>query len=80
MKAVLEWAKASGREKDISSALLEILNASVLSDAEIEGKLAEMKAARKSGDFKRSDAIRAELAAAGIIVEQTKEGARWRRK
>jgi cysteinyl-tRNA synthetase len=80
MKKILEWAKASGREKAISPALLETVSASALSDAEIEGKLAEMKAARKAGDYKRSDSIRAELTAAGIIVEQTKEGARWRRK
>jgi cysteinyl-tRNA synthetase len=80
MKSILEWAKTSGREKNISPALLQTLSASALADAEIESKLAEMKAARKAGDFKRSDAIRAELTAAGIIVEQTKEGARWRRK
>jgi cysteinyl-tRNA synthetase len=80
MKTILEWAKASGREKDITSALLETVSASALSDAEIEEKLNEMKAARKTGDYKRSDSIRAKLTAAGIIVEQTKEGARWRRK
>ena len=34
----------------------------------------------KSRNFKASDAIRAELTAAGIIVENTKEGVRWRRK
>ena len=80
MQSMVEWAKVCGREKDISPALLEILHASELSDAQIEGKLAEMKTARRAGDYKRSDAIRAELTAAGIIVEQTKEGARWRRK
>jgi cysteinyl-tRNA synthetase len=39
-----------------------------------------MKAARDARDFARSDLIRAELTAAGILVEQTKDGVRWRRK
>jgi cysteinyl-tRNA synthetase len=39
-----------------------------------------MEAARKSRNFKESDSIRAELTAAGIIVENTKDGVRWRRK
>jgi cysteinyl-tRNA synthetase len=39
-----------------------------------------MAAARKGRDFKLSDALRAELIAAGIIVENTKDGIRWRRK
>jgi cysteinyl-tRNA synthetase len=39
-----------------------------------------MEAARKSRNFKLSDALRAELTAAGIIVENTKDGVRWRRK
>jgi cysteinyl-tRNA synthetase len=39
-----------------------------------------MEAARKSRNFKASDAIRGELTAAGIIIENTKEGVRWRRR
>jgi cysteinyl-tRNA synthetase len=39
-----------------------------------------MDAARKARDFKRSDALRAELIAAGILIENTKDGVRWRRK
>jgi cysteinyl-tRNA synthetase len=39
-----------------------------------------MKAARASRDFAGSDRIRAELTDAGIIVEITKDGIRWRRK
>jgi len=80
MKGILEWAKAAGREKDISAELLEAVKAGQLSDAEVEKKIAEMKAAREAKDFKTSDALRAELIAAGIIVEITKEGVRWRRK
>ena len=39
-----------------------------------------MKAARTARDFKASDALRAELADKGILVEITKDGIRWRRK
>ena len=80
MKQVLDWAIAEGREKDISDALREAVQSSQLSDANIEAKIAEMKAARAARDFKKSDAIRSELADAGIIIEQTKDGIRWRRK
>jgi cysteinyl-tRNA synthetase len=80
MKRVLEWAVAEGREKDISEELREAVQSGKLSDADIENRIAEMKAARAARDFKRSDAIRAELADAGVLVEITKDGVRWRRK
>ena len=80
MKMVLDWAKANGREKDISPKLLETVGSAQLSDKEIETKVKEMDAARKARDFTRSDSIRAELTQAGIIIEQTKDGVRWRRK
>jgi len=80
MKHVVEWAKREGREADISSELNEAVGAHQLSDADIEKKIAAMEAARKSRDFKTSDTLRAELMAAGILVENTKEGVRWRRK
>jgi cysteinyl-tRNA synthetase len=80
MKAVLDWARAEGREKDISPELLEIAGSTQLSADNVNQKLAAMQAARTARKFKESDAIRAELAAAGIIVENTKDGVRWRRK
>jgi cysteinyl-tRNA synthetase len=80
MKAILDWARAEGREKDISPELMEFAASAQLSDDEINRKLAEMQAARNARKFKESDALRAELVAAGIIVENTKDGVRWRRK
>jgi len=80
MRQVLEWAQAEGREKDISKELREAARPNQLTDGEIEAKVAAMKAARASRDFKASDALRAELTDAGIIVEITKDGIRWRRK
>jgi len=80
MKQVAEWALKEGREKDISEALREAVQSGERSDADIEAKIGEMKAARASRDFKKSDAIRTELGEAGILVEITKDGIRWRRK
>jgi len=80
MKAILDWARAEGREKDISPELLEIAGSAQLGDEQVNRKLAEREAARKARNFKASDALRAELTAEGIIVENTKEGVRWRRK
>jgi len=80
MQRVLDWAKAEGREKDISPELIEALRSVGLSDDEVNRKVEQMKAARAARDFARSDAIRAELTANGIVIEQTKEGVRWRRK
>jgi cysteinyl-tRNA synthetase len=80
MQSVLDWAKAEGCQEDISPELLGIVNSAALSDDQINQKIAEMKTARDARDFARSDAIRAELSAAGILIEQTKDGVRWRRK
>jgi len=81
MKQVFDWALSEGREKDISTDLREAVQSSAMSDAEIEKRIEAMKAARAARDFAKSDAIRAETqTAAGIIIEQTKDGVRWRRK
>jgi cysteinyl-tRNA synthetase len=80
MKRVLDWAVAEGIEKNISDGLREAIASGQLSDSAIESKIAEMKAARAARDFKTSDRIRAELIDAGIVIEITKDGIRWRRK
>ncbi len=46
---------------------------------EIIGLLEERQRARAAKDFKRSDEIRGELLARGIILEDTKGGVRWKR-
>ena len=48
-------------------------------DAEIEALIEERQAARKAKDFARADAIRDELLAKGIILEETREGVKWKR-
>jgi cysteinyl-tRNA synthetase len=80
MQRIYEWAKAEGREKNISPELEDVVRAAALTDAQIDEKIEQMTAARKARDFATSDKIRAELVAQGILIEQTKEGVRWRRK
>jgi cysteinyl-tRNA synthetase len=49
-------------------------------DAEIEALINERQEARRNRDFGRSDEIRGLLASKGIILEDTKDGLRWKRK
>lgn len=44
----------------------------------IEEKLAERSRARESRDYERADAIRDELATAGVEIEDTSAGSRWK--
>lgn len=51
-----------------------------LLDAEIDSLIAERADARKRRDFARADEIRDLLAEKGIVLEDTAQGMRWRRK
>jgi cysteinyl-tRNA synthetase len=51
-----------------------------LGDQEIDALVSERTAAKKARDFARADKIRTDLAAVGVILEDTKEGARWKRQ
>lgn len=48
-------------------------------DADIEALIEERQQARKNRDFARADEIRDELLAKGIVLEDTREGVRWKR-
>ena len=48
-------------------------------DEEIEKLIAERQAARKERNFRRADEIRAELLEKGIVLEDTREGVKWKR-
>jgi cysteinyl-tRNA synthetase len=49
-------------------------------DPEIETKIEERNAARRVRDFKLADKIRYELAERGILLEDTPQGTKWKRK
>ena len=50
------------------------------SDADIDALVAERTQAKKTRNFARADAIRNELLSKGILLEDGKDGVRWKRK
>ena len=48
-------------------------------DEDIEALIRERPDARKEKNFARADQIRDELLSKGIILEDTREGVKWRR-
>ena len=75
-RAAFEWAKSAGKLEPEQAVALEHR----LSDAQIEVLVAERNGAKRARDFAKSDSIRKQLADAGILVEDTKDGVRWKRK
>jgi cysteinyl-tRNA synthetase len=49
-------------------------------DSEVQAMIDERQEARRRRDFGRADEIRVALASRGIILEDTKDGVRWKRK
>jgi cysteinyl-tRNA synthetase len=49
-------------------------------DSEVQALIDQRQEARRRRDFGRADEIRLELADRGIILEDTKDGVRWKRK
>ena len=76
-RSALEWAEASGRLDEASPELIAMLS---LSDAAIDALVAERTHAKKTRNFGRADAIRNDLLAKGILLEDSKDGVRWKRK
>jgi cysteinyl-tRNA synthetase len=80
IRRIIEWAEVEGLQDKISAETRELAKAAALTDAQIEELVAKHTAARKSKDFKTSDAVRNQLAEQGVILENTKDGVRWKRK
>jgi len=76
-RGALQWAQEEGRGGEAAP---ELLAAYSLTDQQIDALLAEREQARRARNFARADSIRKELAALGILIEDSKDGARWKRK
>ena len=79
-RTALAWAEAEGRMDEVSPEVLEKFGTNSLSDADIDTLVAERTKAKQQRNFARSDAIRNELLEKGILLEDSKEGVRWKRK
>lgn len=72
------------RVKELLEKLLEVLGIhdkrkEESLDARVEALIEERQTARKEKNYARADEIRAELTAMGILLEDTKEGVKWKR-
>jgi cysteinyl-tRNA synthetase len=76
-RAALEWAEREDRMGQVAASVL--VQAS-LSDADIDALIEERNQARRTRNFARSDAIRKELSEKGILLEDSKDSVRWKRK
>jgi cysteinyl-tRNA synthetase len=73
---VLQWFS----EVDGRLAIVPAVEQLVEGDAEIEALVAQRNESRRSRDFAESDRIRNLLLDRGILIEDTREGTKWRRK
>ena len=76
-RRALEWAEQTGRLSDVAP---ELLTRQGLTDAAIDALVAERTQAKKQRNFSRADQIRNELAEKGVVLEDSKDGVRWKRK
>ena len=76
-RAALDWAEGEGRLDQVAP---ELLAQRGLTDEAIAALIAERNQARQRRNFARADAIRKELEGKGILIEDSKEGVRWKRK
>ena len=76
-RAALEWAGKAGRLAEVAP---ELLARQGLTDEAIDALVAERTLAKKQRNFARADQIRNDLAEKGIVIEDSKDGVRWKRK
>jgi cysteinyl-tRNA synthetase len=63
-----------------TSAAGQITSNGQLSEADIERLIEQRTAAKKARDFQKADQIRGQLLDEGVVLEDTKDGVRWKRK
>ena len=79
-RAALAWAEREGRLDEATPEVLAKFGAEGLTDAAIDGLVAERTQAKRQRNFQRADAIRNDLLAKGILLEDSKDGVRWKRQ
>jgi cysteinyl-tRNA synthetase len=79
-RAAIAWAQSEGREAEIAPEVLAQFGESALTDEAIDALIAERTRAKQQRNFPRADAIRNELLEKGIVLEDSKDGVRWKRK
>jgi cysteinyl-tRNA synthetase len=78
-RAALAWAESEGHMEQVSADVLEKFGSTSLTDTAIDALVAERTKAKQQRNFARADAIRNELLEKGILLEDSKEGVRWKR-
>ena len=80
-KSSLEFAKKCLDEFNELTSVLNIVNKKQdnILDEEIENLIQKRVEAKKNKDFKLADDIRQELLEKGIILEDTRQGTKWKR-
>ncbi|MGB9409132.1 MAG: cysteine--tRNA ligase [Terracidiphilus sp.] len=76
-RRALEWAEQEGRLNEVAP---ELLARQGLTDAAIEALVAERTQAKQQRNFAREEQIRKDLAEKGVVLEDSKDGVRWKRK
>ena len=73
----LDWAEREGR---LNEAAPELLAQRDFSDEKIQALVDKRTQAKRARNFALADQIRNELAEKGIVIEDSKDGVRWKRK
>jgi cysteinyl-tRNA synthetase len=76
-RRAVQWAGEVGRLEEVAP---ELLARQSLTDEAVDALVAERTLAKKHRNFARADQIRQELVEKGILIEDSKEGVRWKRK
>jgi cysteinyl-tRNA synthetase len=76
-RQALAWAEKAGRMADVAP---ELVASQALTDDAIDALVAERTLAKKQRNFTRADQIRNELAEKGVVIEDSRDGVRWKRK
>ena len=76
-REALVWAEQEGKLGEATAQLQASLE---LTDSAIDARVAERTAAKRARNFALADSIRNDLAGKGILLEDSKDGVRWKRK